>query len=377
MPPQRSTRRPTQRDIAEMAGVSITTVSHVVNGTRAVAPATKEAVLNAVAETGYTGDAIARSLVTGGTQTVGLAVSLSGSPHVATLVQAIEREAAAADHTVLLSDTRDDVDIERAVVRALRSHRIEGVLLVSAPGDKEVVDELLAAGVPTVLVDRLTTRSDVDQVGPENIQAMSALTEHVVAQGHRRIGFVSGPEGQVTSDERVLGHRLGLGRAGVSWNPELVAAGEFSREGGAAAVATLLDLPEPPTAVLAADDALAAGVLVEARRRGLRIGTDLAVAGFDDPEWADLVDPPLTTIAQPVADIGREAMRLLLRRIEDPDCPPETVRLPPQLRVRSSCARVSTPGRRVSDSGHRVGDSRTDDSVTGASEPEDAAELPG
>ncbi|TWH21504.1 LacI family DNA-binding transcriptional regulator [Prauserella rugosa] len=352
MPTQRPHRRPTQRDIAELAGVSITTVSHVVNGTRAVAPATKEAVLAAIEQTGYTGDVIARSLVTGGSRTIGLAVSLSGSPHVATLVQAIEREAAAAGYTVLLSDTHDDVETQRSVVRALRAHRVEGLLLVSAPGDKEVVDELLAAEVPTVLLDRLTTRSDVDQVGPENIQAMSALTEHVVAQGHRRVGFVSGPEGQVTSDERVLGHRLGLGRAGVPWNAELVAAGDFSREGGAAALAQLLTLAEPPTAVLAADDAMSAGVLLEARRRGLRIGTDLALAGFDDPEWADLVEPPLTTMAQPVADIGREAMRLLLRRFADPECDAETVRLSPQLRVRASCGAVSSSPRETALAGN-------------------------
>ncbi|GAA1241377.1 LacI family DNA-binding transcriptional regulator [Prauserella halophila] len=329
--------RPTQRDIADLAGVSITTVSHVVNDTRTVAPATREAVLAAVEQTGYTGDVIARSLVTGGTQTIGLAVPLSGSPHIGTLVQAVEREAAAAGYTVLLSDTHDCADTERAVVRALRAHRIEGVVLVSAPDDRDVVDELLTAGVPTVLLDRLTTRSDIDQVGPENIQTMSALTEHVAARAHRRIGLVSGPEGQVTSDERVLGYRLGLGRARVPWSPELVVTGEPSRDGGAAALATLLELPEPPTAVLAADDAMAAGVVVEARRRGLRIGTDLALACFDEPEWSDLVDPPLTTVAQAVADMGGEAMRLLLARLKDPEREPETVRLPPAWRHRTSC----------------------------------------
>ncbi|MFC4005456.1 LacI family DNA-binding transcriptional regulator [Prauserella oleivorans] len=336
MPPQRS-NRPTQRDIAELAGVSITTVSHVVNGTRAVAPETRAAVLAAIEQTGYTGDVIARSLVTGGTRTIGVAISLLANPYFAVLMQAIEREAAAAGYTVLLSDTHDTVDTEQSVVRALRARRVEGILLTPVPGDRAIVDELLSLNLPTVLLDRLATRGDIDQVGPENIQSTSALTEHLASLGHRRIGFISGTPGLATSEERVLGYRLGLGRAGLPWNPDLVVSGHSGRAGAAAALRNLLDRPEPPTAVLVANDAMMTGVLSEARHRGLRIGEDLALAGYDDPEWADLIDPPLTTMAQPIADIGREAVRLLLARIKDPARAPETVRLPPRLRHRESC----------------------------------------
>ncbi|PXY34619.1 LacI family transcriptional regulator [Prauserella sp. PE36] len=336
MPPQRSTR-PTQRDIAELAGVSITTVSHVVNGTRAVAPETRAAVLEAIEQTGYTGDVIARSLVTGGTRSIGVAISLLANPYFAVLMQTIEREAAAAGYTVLLSDTHDTVDTEQAVVRALRSRRVEGLLLTSVPGDGSVISELVSLGIPTVLVDRLATRGDVDQVGAENIQSTSALTEHLASLGHRRIGFVAGTPGLATSEERTLGYRLGLGRGGLAWNPDLVVPGHSERAGGADAFAALLDRPEPPSAVVVGNDAMMAGVLHEARRRQLHVGKDVAVVGFDDTEWADLVDPPLTTMAQPIADIGREAVRLLLSRIKDPDRRPETLRLPPVLRHRESC----------------------------------------
>lgn len=329
--------RPTQRDIAELAGVSITTVSHVVNGTRPVAPDTRAAVLDAIERTGYTGDVIARSLVTGGTRSLGAAISLLANPYFAVLIQAIEREAAAAGYTLLLSDTHDTVDTEQDIVRALRARRVEGLLLTPVPGDAHLVSELLSVGMPTVLVDRVATRGDVDQVGTENIQSTSALTEHLAAHGHRRIGLVGGAPGLATSDERTLGYRLGLGRAGLSWNPDLVACGRSERTHAARALARLLDLPEPVTAVVVANDAMMVGVLHEARRRGLRIGTDLAVVGYDDPEWADLVDPPLTTMAQPVAEIGRSAVNLLLSRIRDPDRTPETIRLPPALRHRRSC----------------------------------------
>ncbi len=342
MAPPRS-NRPTQRDIAELAGVSITTVSHVVNGTRAVAPETRAAVLSAVERTGYTGDAIARSLVTGGTRTIGVAISLLANPYFATLMRTVEREAAAAGYTVLLADTHDTAETEGAIVRALRARRVEGLLLTPAPGDGAVVGELVSVGTPTVLLDRVSPRGDVDQVGSENIQASSALTEHLAARGHRRIGLISGTPGLATSEERILGHRLGLGRAGLPWDPDLLACG-YSESGRAArAFGTLLDTSDPATAVVVSNDAMSVGVLHEARRRGIRIGTDVAVVGYDDPEWADLVDPPLTTMAQPVAEIGAQAVRLLLARIADPDRAAETVRLTPELRHRRSCG-CAPPG---------------------------------
>ncbi|WAL65798.1 LacI family DNA-binding transcriptional regulator [Amycolatopsis cynarae] len=336
MPPAGASR-PTQRDIAELAGVSITTVSHVVNGTRPVAPETKAAVLQAIEKTGYTGDAIARSLVTGGTRSIGVAISLLANPYFAALMQAIEREAASAGYTVLLADTHDTVSTEQDTVRALRSRRVEGLLLTPSPGDGAVIGELVSLGAPVVLVDRVTTRTDVDQVGSESIQSTSALTEHLAALGHRRIGMVSGTPGLSTSEERILGYRLGLGRGGLAWNAELVAPGHSSKTGGAAAFAALMDLPEPPTALVVANDSMMVGVLHEARRRGVRVGRDLAVVGYDDAEWADLVDPPLTTMAQPIEEIGRRAVRLLLARIIDPGRPPETLRLPPRLMHRNSC----------------------------------------
>jgi LacI family transcriptional regulator len=329
--------RPTQRDIAELAGVSITTVSHVVNGTRAVAAETRAAVLRAIETTGYTGDAIARSLVTGGTRSIGVAISLLANPYFAALMRAIEREAASAGYTVLLADTHDTVAIEQDTVRALRSRRVDGLLLTPSPGDGPVISELVSLGIPAVLLDRLTTRTDVDQVGVENIQSTSALTEHLASLGHRRIGLVSGAHGLSTSEERILGYRLGLGRGGLSWNPDLVVSGHSTRDGGAAAATALLSGPARPTALVVANDAMMVGVLHQARHLGLGVGTDLAVVGFDEADWSDLVEPPLTTMAQPIEEIGRTAVQLLLARIGDPDRPGTTLRLPPRLMHRGSC----------------------------------------
>ncbi|MBW4715623.1 LacI family DNA-binding transcriptional regulator [Saccharothrix obliqua] len=313
----------TMKEVAALAGVSTTTVSHVINETRAVAASTRERVLKAIEETGYTGDAIARSLVTGGTRSLGLAVSLVSHPYFAELIAAIEGEATRAGYSLVLIDTRGEVESEQAAVRMLRSRRVDGVLLTPT-SSSAALPELRRLGVPTVLVDRLTVARDVDQVGPENVQATSALVRHLADLGHRRIGMVTGTPGLATTDERVLGYRLGLGRAGIAWDEELVAD-------------ALDPLLGRVTGVVVGGHQPLVDVLRTARARGVRIGADLALVTYDEVEWAELVDPPLTTAAQPVEEIGRTAVRLLLARITDPDRPPETRRLAPALVHRRSC----------------------------------------
>ncbi|MEU5696008.1 LacI family DNA-binding transcriptional regulator [Actinosynnema sp. NPDC020468] len=313
----------TMKEVAQLAGVSITTVSHVINETRAVAGATRDRVLQAIEETGYTGDAIARSLVTGGTKSLGLAVSLVSHPYFAELIAAIEAEATRAGYSLVLIDTRGEAESEQAAVRMLRSRRVDGVLLTPTAGSA-ALPELRRLGVPTVLVDRLTVAQDTDQVGPENVQTTSTLVRHLAELGHRRIGMVTGTPGLATTDERVLGYRLGLGRAGLAWDESLVAG----------SVEPLLGRV---TGVVVGDHQVLANVVRTTRASGVRLGTDLALVAYDEVEWAELVDPPLTTMAQPVEEIGRTAVRLLLDRIEDPTRAPQTIRLVPELRHRLSC----------------------------------------
>ena len=327
----------TMRDVAKLAGVSITTVSHVVNETRPVAADTRDRVLAAVEQTGYTGDAIARSLVTGGTQTLGLALPLAGNPHAAALTAAVEAAATEAGYTLILADTHDEPSPERLALRALRSHRVDGVLLTptGGPSSDSAPAELRKLGIPTVLLDRVPEHTGADQVGPENVQATSDLVRHLGDLGHRRIAMITAPAAITTSAERLLGYRLGLGRAKLVWDPELVASGPSAA--AADEMTSLLHLPTPPTAVVAGDGIVLAGVLRAARRLNRRIGTDLAVVAHDDVEWADLVDPPITTTAQPLEQIAATAVRLLIDRIAEPDRPASIVRIPPTLIHRQSC----------------------------------------
>lgn len=334
------------RDVARLAGVSITTVSHVVNGTRTVAAETKARVLRAIAATGYTGNALARSLVTGGSGTLGVAISVVANPFFAELIMAIEGEAADSGFTLLLADTHDEAAAEQKVIRALRSRRVDGLLLApSATAAGTVLPELRQLKVPVVLVDRLAHGDHFDGVGPENVQATATMVRHLAEHGHRRIGLVSGAAGLTTSVERARGYRLGLSRAGLPWVAELVVPGESTTSSARRALRRLMALDEPPTAVISANNSMTLGVLQEARESGLRIGTDLALMGYDEVAWAELVDPPVTTMSQPIARIGRTAVRMLLDRIAKPDRAAQTVRLSPRLLLRQSCGcapRVST-----------------------------------
>ncbi|MFB9906735.1 LacI family DNA-binding transcriptional regulator [Allokutzneria oryzae] len=326
------------REVARLAGVSITTVSHVVNGTRPVAEETRQRVLDAVARTGYTGNAIARSLVTGGTRTLGVAISLVANPYFAELMQAIESEASGAGFTLLLIDTHDEAEAEHAAVRALRSRRVDGLLLTpSRRASAAVLPELRHLGVPTVLVDRLPADGQFDQVGPENVGSTASLVTHLAERGHRRIGLVSGAAGLTTSAERTRGYLVGLHRAGLPSDEALMISGESAVQPAAEALRRMAALSRPPTAVVAANNNMLVGVLRASRELGIRVGEDLAVVCYDEVEWAELVDPPLTTMAQPIAEIGRTAVRMLLARIADPRRPARTIRLPARLMHRRSC----------------------------------------
>lgn len=268
---------------------------------------------------------------------IGLAIAMDSVPYAHALADAVADAAAEVHCQVLIADTRDAVDVELAAVRELRARKIDGLLLTPAAGDDAVVNHLVRLRVPTVLVDRMARRGDVDQVGVENIQATSTLVRHLAARGHRRIGLISGADGTTTSDERALGYRLGVGRAGLRYDPQLVAGSGSTAGGAAQATARLLDREHPPTALVVGGEQMLIGVQFETHRRGITIGSELAVAGFGDPEWAGRVDPPLTTMAPPIEEVGKQAVRLLVARATDPQRPCEAVRLAPRLVHRTSC----------------------------------------
>lgn len=327
----------TMADVARHAGVSVSTVSHVINGTRFVKEETRRQVLEAIKATGYIHNTIAKSLVSGNTQTIGLAISAITNFYFADLVSAIESQVSKAGYTLLLADTHDDPDKELHVVEALHQRRVDGVLLAPATGpDGAALRYVGDLGVPTVLVDRCASGA-FDQVGAENVESTAALAEHLAERGHRRIAMISGRTGLVTSDERIAGFRLGLERHGLYPDPALIVTGNSNADDAEHAVRGVLDLADPPTAFVVANNHMTIGAMRILGRLGIRVPEDIALVAYDDFEWAAHFRPRLTTMAQPMQEIGAEAVRLLLDRIGGPRREPEAVRLAPRFMHRESC----------------------------------------
>jgi LacI family transcriptional regulator len=337
----------TMADVARLAGVSVTTVSHVINGTRPASERTTRAVRAAIERTGYSQNVVARALARRRTQSLGLAISGLSNPYFTDVIAAVEAAATRAGETLLLAETRDDPEQELRVVRALVERRVDGLLLAPSPGAAELaLPYLRGQDVPVVLLDRFVD-AGLDQVGSENERPTEELVAHLAACGHTRIGMVVGIAGLSTTAERVRGYRAGLRAAGLDDDGALIADGGSNADRARAAADVLLDLPEPPTALVSGNNHMTIGVLRALKARGLKVPGDIALVAFDDFEWADLFSPRLTVIAQPTAQLGERAVELLLSRLGDPTQPPRTERLEATFVHRDSCGcPLARPARR-------------------------------
>jgi len=322
-------------DVASRAGVSTSTVSHVLNGTRKVSPATVQAVQRAIQELGYIPNTLARSLARSSTSTIGVAISALSNHYFSETVHAIETECAKHGYMMLFVDTHDDPEQELRVVMALHHRRVDGIVL--APSNGSLALEYLKANeIPAVLVDRMMSEH-FDQVGVENTQPTQALIEHLIAHGHRRIGFIAGRTGFSTTDERVAGYRAALHAAGLAFDPQLLVNGGSNSEPARQATVQLMGLSAPPTAIMAGNNLMTLGAMHALRDAQLEVPRQMALVGFDDFDWADFFVPRLSLIAQPVKALGARAVDLLLQRMASPDAPLQSVRLAPTLQLRNSC----------------------------------------
>jgi LacI family transcriptional regulator len=334
---RKMSRMTTMADVAREAGVSTTTVSHVLNGTRRVNEKTIDRVHAAIARTGYRPHSIARALAGARTQSIGLAISGITNPYFMDVVAAIEAEAAKHGHTLLLGDTHDEPEDELQMVKELVLRRVDGLLLApSAGAEANALRYLATQSLPVVLVDRVLP-VQLDQVGTENEGPTVQLVEHLAGLGHRRIGLIAGRAGLSTIEERIRGYRAGLQRSGLPIDDALIAYGAPQYELAHAAVHRVLDSRDPPTALITANNSTTIRVLRALRERKLNVPRDIALVAFDDFEWSDLFHPRLTVVAQPTREIGATAVQLLLSRLDEPDREPQSVRLPATFVHRESC----------------------------------------
>lgn len=331
----------TMDDVARRAGVSGSTVSHVMNGTRNVSPETRAKVEAAIQEIGYSQNTVARSLAAGKTQTIGLSISALTNPYFGSLVHSIEKRVAKAGYVLVLGDSHDDAVMEMRVIRSFLERRVDGLIVAPAVGaENNAIPLIQEAGTPFVLIDRYLD-VDCDQVSPENAKAAYALTQHLLELGHRQIAVVTGLPGIGSTSERYAGYTRALAESGIRLDDSLVLCGASKTEIAEDVVKQAFSRVERPSALVVMNNAMTIGALKALRDLRLRIPSDVAFVCYDDFEWANLFEPRLTAIAQDVELMGARSVELLLARVSGAAGPSQQLRIPTTLQHRSSCGCVT------------------------------------
>jgi LacI family transcriptional regulator len=335
--------RSTIRDVAAAAGVSIATVSRVLNDRPDVAPATREAVLRAVHELGFTSNRNARSLSRGRTSLIGVKVPLIEAEYFARIVAAVAEALVEHDLEVVLAPTMHLRAQATTSLARLKNGSTDGAVLILPEESRDELAALVSSGYPFVVIDPIEPLHDgVPAISAANASGGRAATEHLLSLGHVRIGLITGIPDWQSSVDRLNGFESASAAAGVRPDPALVVESDWTVGGGEAAAGALLDRQAPPTAIFAFNDNMAVGVLRAARSRRLRVPDDLSVVGFDDSFQSADVTPALTTVRQPVAEMGRMAVSLLVRLLDNRQVEGMQIELQTRLVVRESTAPPAT-----------------------------------
>ena len=341
--PNRNTGRTTLAVIAAEAGVSLPTVSKVVNGRPDVAADTRARVERLLDEYQYTRTGTGRRRRSG---LIDLVFAGLDSPWAVEILRGVEEWGASHETGVAVSAVRHRNARPASWTSTLASHDTDGVIVVISEVTEAQLEQLRSAGIPLVVVDPANPPPpDLASVGATNWAGGLAATEHLLGLGHHRIAAIGGPEAYLCSRARIDGYRSALERVGIAFDRALVRHGDFRHEGGFRCGGELLDLDSRPTAIFSGNDQQALGVYEAARQRGLRIPQDLSVVGFDDLPLARWVSPPLTTVRQPLAEMGRAAAQMLGELIENRPLHTRRVELSTELITRESTGRPDDPAR--------------------------------
>ncbi|MBE1442328.1 MULTISPECIES: LacI family DNA-binding transcriptional regulator [unclassified Paenibacillus] len=333
--------KPTIYDVAEAAGVSIATVSKVINGTGRISDKTRKHVTNVMEELKYQPSMVASALTGKSTFTVGLTLPDLANPFFAEIARAVEDRGHEYGFNVFICSTDNDPDREIKYFSLLTQKRVDGVIVATRTQKDLFLKKLIQQNVPIALITGEMPTLAVDTVMVDDFLGGYQAGTHLVEQGHRRIAILAEDVNTMSNRERIRGCKQAMTSAGLEVDERLVASGDFTVSGGKEAMLRLLDMEEPPTAVFACNDLLAIGAIQGARERGLQLPQQLSVVGFDNTILATIIDPPLTTVAQPIQEIGRQAMDLLVQEIKGEKSMKQRVVLMPELVVRGSTAELN------------------------------------
>lgn len=322
------------REVAELAGVSAATVSRVLNGLASVRADHRERVLEAVRQTGYRPNRLARNLRRQQAETIGVVVPDIDNPHFSEAVSVFEQIAFSKGYRLLLCSTGEKPVKQRAYLQVLADERVRGVIVAPADRRGSGLRRLLEFGIPVVTFDRDVHDDRADAVLCDNKDATRKATEHLIWLGHERIGYVGGRHDIDIGAERLAGYTAAMRAAGLT--PFSVDGG-FRTDLAAQETAALLAVHERPTALVVGNNLMALGALSAIRDANVAVPAEVALVAVDDPPWAALVEPPLTVVAQPVQKMAETAMTLLLERLDGSREEPVRAVLPLELRIRASC----------------------------------------
>jgi LacI family transcriptional regulator, galactose operon repressor len=326
----------TMKEIAQQAGVALSSVSRVLNGHPAVSEGLRQRVMRVVDELKYEPNHTAMSLRRGATKTVAFLVRDIASPLFADIIKAAEEHLRGSGYSMLLTNSGDETDREAGHIRMLTRRQVDGLILcLTSETDHDTTAALRAVRAPLVLFDRHVAGLTASTVLSDHYRGFRDATEHLIELGHRRIALINGPLEVLASRERLRGYKAALRSARIRSDPALIRLGRYSHTFGHQQSTQLLQLPEPPTAIIAGGSQLSYGVLLALRQCDLELGRDIAFVACDSAPWGELLRPSLTVVERDAAEIGTVTAELLLSMIES-GAGPQVRKLPTRLRIGES-----------------------------------------
>jgi len=326
----------TIRDVARLAGVSPATVSRYMNRTISLPEGTSRRIDKAIAKLNYHPNSAARNLSLGKSHAIGLVTPDIANPFFASLASAVEEQAAKASYSVILCSSQNKLDREITYLNQLSTKQLDGLLFLTSHGRAEALADLIKTSKNIVLVDEDVVGTSVHKLLTDNEQGGYLATKYLLEAGHRRVAHVGGPDDLFSAQERYDGYKRALGEAGIREESELTLFGPYTAAFGARAAERVLRLEPLPTAIFAASDYVAIGMLNHFNTQNIKVPEDISMVGFDDVPFAHLFNPPLSTIRQPIDRLGQLGFDLLLSSIEGEPGPPTVKRLPVELIERES-----------------------------------------
>ena len=332
--------RTTIKDVARVAGVHSSTVSRVINGKQCISQETAKRVFSAIEQLDYTPNALARSLKTKKIQTLAMLIPDISNPFFAGLARGVEDTANQYGYNVILCNTDDCFEKEVIYLKLLAEKRVEGLIVATAQIRDKSILELGKTGCPYILLSRNIKGLQENSISIDDIAGGYLATEYLINLGHRNIAHIAGPYNTTTALDRIKGFKKALLNYGVPFQKQYIGEGDFRIKGGYQVMKQFLRLENPPTAVFTANDLLAVGAMEAIRENGYDVPADISIIGFDDIKLASYFSPPLTTIRQPMIEMGSLAIIKLLERIEHNLTHPNIL-IKPELVVRKSCRRIN------------------------------------